>query len=137
MTKSAAAMGIAFETKHEAGGTYILIPMESGGEKLKMLLDTGIGDLMLFRCRLRGSLAQLRVRGQDFYVNAGGYDSVAEVEMQAVNVGPIFRRKQKAYVWTAAEHDLRSFDGLLGPAAFGAIVVAFDFDQHVISFETR
>jgi predicted aspartyl protease len=136
--KSASVAGaITFEVKHESGGTYILILLESGGEKLQILLDTGTRDLMLFERRLRGTLQDLRARRQDFNLNAGGQDRLAEVEMQSIRVGPLFRRTQKAYVWCTSEDSLRSFDGLLGPAALGATVVGFDFDRHVVSLDTR
>ena len=92
---------------------------------------------MLFQRRLGDSLKQLPILAQDFNLNAGGKDSLAEVEMQRVNVGPICRHKQKAYVWTTPERNLRNFDGLLGPTALGATAVAFDFDRHLVSFETH
>jgi predicted aspartyl protease len=136
-TDTDAASAIVFQMKNEAGGTYILIPLESGGEKLQMLLDTGTKDLMLFQRRLGGSLKQLRIHSRDFNLNAGGKDTLAEVEMQSVNVGPISRHKQKAYIWTTPERNLRNFDGLIGPAALGATAVAFDFDRHRVSFEIR
>jgi predicted aspartyl protease len=136
-TTTDAAGAIAFQIKHEAGGTYILIPLESDGEKLQMLLDTGTKDLMLFRRRLRGSLEKLSVRGLDFNLNAGGNDRIGEAEMKLVTVGSISRQKQKAYVWNTPEGDLRSFDGLLGPRALGATIVEFDFDRHLVSFEAR
>lgn len=128
---------IPFEIRQEAGGTYILIALESGSERLQILLDTGTRDLMLFARRLRGSLQQLRPRAQDFNLNAAGEDRLTEVEMPSVSLGPLSRRKQKAYVWATPEDQLRGFDGLLGPTAFGAVVVGFDFDRHVISLETR
>jgi predicted aspartyl protease len=136
-TTADAARSIAFKTGQEAGGTYILIPLESGGEELQVLLDTGTKDLMLFQRRLGGSLKHLHIRGQDFNLNTGGVDKIGEIEMKLVNVGPISRHKQKAYVWTTTESNLRNFDGLLGPAALGANAVVFDFDRHVVSFETR
>jgi len=132
-----AASGIVFQMKNEAGGTYILIPLESDGENLQMLLDTGTKDLMLFQRRLGGSLKQLHIHSEDFNLNAGGKDTLAEIEMQSVNVGPISRHKQKAYIWTTPERNLRDFDGLLGPTALGATAVAFDFDRHRVSFEIR
>ena len=119
-TDTDAAGAIVFQMKNEAGGTYILIPLESGGEKLQMLLDTGTKDLMLFQRRLPGSLKQLHIHGRDFNLNAGGKDTLAEVELQSVNVGPISRHKQKAYIWTTPGDNLRNFDGLLGPTALGA-----------------
>lgn len=136
--KRATVIGaIAFETKQEGGGRYILIPLESGGERIEVLLDTGTKDLMLFEPRLRGGLRHLPSRAQDSNLNAGGQDHLTEVELQSVNVGRLYRTKQKAYVWATPEGQLRSFDGLLGPAAFGVAVVGFDFDRHVISFETQ
>ncbi len=136
-TDTDAAGAIVFQMKNEAGGTYILIPLESGGEKLQMLLDTGTKDLMLFQLRLRGSLKQLHIHARDFNLNAGGKDTLAEVELQSVNVGPISRHKQKAYIWTTPGDNLRNFDGLLGPTALGATGVAFDFERHRVSFEIR
>ena len=136
-TDTDAAGAIVFQMKNEAGGTYILLQLESGGEKLQMLLDTGTKDLMLFQRRLRGSLKQLHIHARDFNLNAGGKDTLAEVELQSVNVGPISRHKQKAYIWTTPGDNLRNFDGLLGPTALGATDVAFDFERHRVSFEIR
>jgi predicted aspartyl protease len=134
---AASARDVRFETREEGGGIYILIPLEIDGEKLQVLLDTGTRDLTLFQRRLRGSLQHLHVRAQDFSLNAGGRDRLTEVEMQSVNMGPLSRRKQKAYIWATSEDQLRSFDGLLGPAAFGATSIGFDFDRHVMSFESH
>ena len=136
--KSDSVVGvIAFETRHEAGGTYILIPLESGGEKLELLPDTGTKDIMLFEQRLGPSFRELPVRDHSITVNAGGKDRLAEVELQSVKLGPFRRRKQKASIWSTPQDYLRSFDGLLGPTAVGATVVGFDFDRQVVSFEIR
>lgn len=131
------AAAIAYEMQHAAGGTYILIPLKSGSQQLQILLDTGTKDLTLFDRRIGGMLQRLHVLGKDFNVTAGGQDPLVAVEMDSVNVGPIFRRKQKAFVLTTSEERTRGFDGVLGPAALGASAVAFDFDRHIVSFETR
>lgn len=128
---------IAFEMHYEAGGTYILIPLKSADQQLQILLDTGTKDLTLFDRRIGGMRQRLRVLGKDFNVTAGGRDPLVAVEMDSANVGPIFRRKQKAFVLTTSEERMRDFDGVLGPAALGASAVAFDFDRHILSFETR
>jgi predicted aspartyl protease len=131
------ASAIAFEMQHEAGGAYILIPLKSGSQQLQMLLDTGSKDLTLFGRRLGGMRQRWRVLGKDFNISAGGRDPLMLVELDSVSVGPVFRRKQKAFVLTMSEENMRDFDGILGPAALGAIAVAFDFDRHLVSFETR
>jgi predicted aspartyl protease len=126
---------IPFETREEAGGTYVLITLQSSGEQLQMLLDTGTRDMMLFKRRLRGGLQQLPVQGKDFNLNAGGRDSLAVVEVPRVNLGPFSWKKRKAYIWDTLPDQLRDFDGMIGPAALNAQVVAFDFDRRVISLE--
>ena len=137
VTDTNTAGEIPFEMKSEAGGTYILILLESAGETLRVLLDTGTKDLMLLEPRLGSGLKQLHTLARDSNLNAGGKDTVAEVEMQSVNVGPVSRHKQKAYIWSTPERNLRNFDGLLGPIAVGATAVTLDFDRHVVAFETH
>ena len=131
------ASAIAFEIRHDARGTYVLIPLKSGSQQLQILLDTGANNLMLFDRRLGEMRKRLRAVGKDVSVSAGGQDTVVAVEMDSVSVGPIFRGKQKAFVLTTSEEDIRDFDGVLGPAAFGVSTVAFDFDRHMVFFETR
>ena len=128
---------VTFQTKHAAGGTYVLVPMESGGEKFQMLLDTGTKDITLFQVRLKGSLRQARVSSEDLTVNAGGSSQINRVVIPSLRLGSIFRRKQDAYVWTTPEADLRDFDGMVGPAALGAVAVEFDFDRNIINLVTR
>jgi predicted aspartyl protease len=131
------ADSVTFQLKHAAGGTYALVPMESGGEKFQMLLDTGTKDITLFRPRLKGSLQQIRLRNEDVTVNAGGSSQINKVVIPSLQLGSISRRKQDAYVWTTPEAELRDFDGMLGPAALGAIAVEFDFDRNIIAVLTR
>lgn len=131
------AGAIAFEMQHEAGGAYILLPLRIDGQNLQVLLDTGTKDLTLFDRRIGGMLQRLHVLGKDFNVTAGGRDPLLAVELDSVNVGPIFRRNQKAFVLATSEEHMRGFDGVLGPAALGASAVAFHFDRHIVSLETR
>ena len=105
--------------------------------KLRILLDTGTRDLLLFKRRLNGGLQHLRARSQDSYFNPGGQDQLAEVQIEMVRAGTLSREKQKAYVWETPEEEARDIDGLLGPAALGITVVRFDFDRHTVSLETR
>lgn len=128
---------ITFETEHEAGGTYILIPVECSGQSLRILLDTGIKDLMLFKGRLRGTLQHLQSRAQEVNLNPGGQDRLTEVELETVRTGALSRERQKAYVWTTPEDHLRNIDGMLGPTALGIAVIRFDFNRHTVSLESR
>ena len=131
------ADSITFQLKHAAGGTYVLVPMESGGEKFQMLLDTGTKDITLFRPRLKGSLQQIRLRSEDVTINAGGSGKSSEIVIPLLRLGSLARSQQAAYVLTTSETDLRDFDGMLGPVAVGAIAVEFDFERNIITLLTR
>jgi predicted aspartyl protease len=126
-----------FQLKHAAGGTYVLVPMESGGEKFQMLLDTGTKDITLFRPRLKGSVRQIRLSSDDVIVNAGGSSQIDKVVIPLVRLGSISRKQQDAYVWATPEAELRDFDGMLGPTALGAMAVGFDFDRYIMILRTR
>jgi aspartyl protease len=128
------AAAIPFEIGHEAGGIYVLVRVDSEGQRLRVLLDTGTKDLMLFPDRLRGNLNALRVRGRESNLNVGGNDQLSIVELASVSMGPFQRKRQKAFLWATANDRASLFDGLLGPKAFGASVVQFDFDRKVIAF---
>jgi predicted aspartyl protease len=128
---------IPFEVKHAAGGTYLLIPMESGSEKFQMLLDTGTRDITLFRARLKGGLRQVRIDNQDLNFNAGGVSETSRVVIPFLRVGSISRRKQDVYVWETRDGELRDFDGMVGPTALGADAVEFDFDSSTVILRNR
>jgi len=128
---------ITFQLKHAAGGTYVLVPMESGGERFQMLLDTGTKDITLFRPRLKGSLQQIGLRSEDVTINAGGSGKSSEIVIPLLRLGSLARSQQAAYVLTTSETDLRDFDGMLGPVALGAIAVEFDFDRNIFILRTR
>src|SRR6185369_17750705 len=50
---------IPFETRKEAGGTSVLITLQSHGERLQMLLDTGTNDIMQAMPTRRGGCRSL------------------------------------------------------------------------------
>lgn len=130
------ASAITFQIKQAGGGIYVVLPLESGGEILEVLLDTGTRDLTIFRSRLRG-LKTLRTRSLYNNVNAGGNDLVEEIEIPSVSLGQLRRQRQRAIVEETSGKDVPGFDGLLGPISVGMRTLSFDFDRHLLSFDTR
>ena len=70
-------------------------------------------NLTLFDRRLGAGCQRLRAVGMDFNISAGGQDSVLAVEMDSVSDEPIFRGKQKAFVLTTSEEDIRELSSVL------------------------
>jgi predicted aspartyl protease len=125
---------LPFEMGQEADGTYIVIAVETDGEKMRMLFDTGTKDLMLFQSHLRGGLRKLRPRGAELNVNAGGEDRIFEVELVSLSIGAVTLKRQKAYIWAASGGRDKAFDGLLGAVALKPARVQFDFERRIIAF---
>lgn len=127
----------SFEMRHEAGGTYVVIPLRGSSQQLRVLLDTGSKDLTLFDRRVNRRQLGFRILGRDINFSVGGQDPLVVVEVDTVSVGAILRRNQRANVLVTSEENLRDFDGVLGPTALGITAVVFDFSRQVVSFETR
>jgi len=73
-----------------------LVRVDSEGQRLRILLDTGTKDLILFADRLRGNLNALRVRGRESNLNVGGNDQLSKVELASVSMGQFQRKRQKS-----------------------------------------
>jgi len=131
------AVSTTFEMQHEAGGTYILVPLRGSTQQLRVLLDSGSNDLTLFDRRVNRRPQGFRVLGRDINFSVGGQDPLVVVEVDTVSVCSIVRRNQKANVLVTSGENLRDFDGVLGPTALGITAVAFDFGRHVVSFEAH
>jgi predicted aspartyl protease len=123
---------VRIEVAEEGGGMYIVIPVESEGQKWKLLLDTGTKDLMLFDKNERGRLNALPTRARVSNVNAGGGDHLNEIQLPSVSLGTLTRKKQRAYIWPITEDKQHGFDGVLGPTAFGISAIQFDFRRGMI-----
>jgi predicted aspartyl protease len=128
---------IGMDTRQEAGGTYVLVEVESGGQKLRLLLDTGSKDVTLFEREAAKKFAPARGRGAEVTVTAGGRNSSQEVEVESMRLGSIVRKKQNAYAIRISEDADRGFDGLLGPVAVGVRVIGFDFEKQRVSLVMR
>lgn len=119
------------------GSPYLLVPVKANGQWVRLLLDTGVKNVMLFRPQLSGALRELHAVRQDNVTNAGGNDTVQEVRLASVSRGGRDFSKTPAFVWNTASSAMRDFDGMLGPAAFGTTRLDFDFEHGSLYWGTR
>ena len=112
------------------------IQLRVGEEPLRLLLDTGAQDLLLFQCSLPNRLHDLAVVGVKKSSSTRNVAfQVKELRLSVVHLG--------AAEWPAVQVSLVAgnqtcgwpFGGVMGMGAFGLREVAFDFDRKMFSFK--
>jgi len=114
---------------------YVLVQFEVQGQPLRLVVDTGAKDLILFQSRVQGRLASVRTAGAKTSANMGGESQLQEVRLPAARLGTTDLGNQKAYLLATSAQAVPDFDGLLGVTALGVKRLAFHFEHQTISWE--
>ncbi|MGD0921694.1 MAG: retropepsin-like aspartic protease [Terriglobia bacterium] len=114
---------------------YVLVQFEVEGQPLRLVVDTGAKDVVLFESRVHGRLASVRTAGAKTSANMGGESQLQEVRLPTARLGTTDLGNQKAYLLATSAQALPNFDGLLGVTALGVKRLAFDFDRQTISWQ--
>ena len=114
---------------------YVLVQFEVQGQPLRLVVDTGAKDLILFQSRVQGRLASVRTAGAKTSANMGGEAPLLELQLPGARLGTTDLGNQRAYLLATSAQALPNFDGLLGVTALGVKRLAFDFDRQTISWE--
>src|SRR5262249_53334938 len=101
---------------------------------VRLLVDTGAAELVLFECKLHGHLRQLPVSGDPRRLsNSCGTESgLTEVWLRGVRLGAIDFGLQKALSADGSVNCDRSFDGVFGTMLK---LIAFDFEHQTFSWK--
>jgi predicted aspartyl protease len=113
---------------------YLVVKAEVQGCPVRLLVDTGSSELILFRKRLRGRLPELRVIGEAIISNMGGRARVQRVSLPSVHLGNTEISNLEAFLMDAPEAQALTVDGLLGVGSLGARRISFDFEGHRFSW---
>jgi len=127
----ASERAVAFEPRPG----YVVVRLEVQGQFVRVVVDTGAKDLVLFESRVRGRLAGVRNAGVKTSANLGGAAQLEEVRLPAARLGTTDLGNQKAYLLATSAQAAPNFDGLLGVTALGLKRLAFDFDRQTISWQ--
>jgi predicted aspartyl protease len=102
------------------------------GHPVRLLIDTGMGEVLLYENRLRKEVPDLRLSGRTRKVHVGW------VQARAVTLPKVDWKESDAPMDVLladgpAEGVLPGIDGFLGPATLKARIVEFDFERKVLS----
>jgi hypothetical protein len=121
----------------DTGPPVLTVQLRIKGEPVRVLVDTGADELVLFECQLHGRLRQLPASGavKRFFNGAGKEYELREVWLMGVRLGATDFGVQKAFSADGNANCSRPFDGMVGTTRLGWTWVAFDFENRTFSWK--
>jgi hypothetical protein len=120
----------------DTGPPVLTVQLRVKGKPVRVLVDTGADELVLFECQLHGRLSQLPASGvvKQFFNGADKQHELREVWLVGVRLGATDFGVQKAFSADGNDNCGRSFDGVVGTRRLGLKRIAFDFDHRSFSW---
>jgi predicted aspartyl protease len=117
------------------GLPYPIVEFHAQGHLVRLLVDTGAKDLILFEPRVRTRLASWRALGTKTSANMNGSVDLRQVELAEVRLGQSELGNLNAYILDVPGASVPGFDGLLGITSLGVKRVWFDFRRSLMGWE--
>jgi predicted aspartyl protease len=114
----------------DSGPPVLTVQLRVQDEPVRLLVDTGSAELVLFECQLPGRLRQLPVASAHRFSNGTGKEiEVKELALTTVRLGATDFGPQTSLSVADKANCGRSFDGVVGIRRLGLKWVAFDFEH--------
>jgi predicted aspartyl protease len=126
--------GLTFSAPFDADVPVVTIRTRLQNHELRLVVDTGSPDVMLFESRMSDS-AGLQTLGTQETVNAGGTLRLRKVWIPDVYLGQERIGGQAAFIVNDHKDDGDNCDGVLGMKAPQQSKIAFDFERRRFSWE--
>jgi Aspartyl protease len=109
---------------------FLTVRMTIAGQQVRLLVDTGSRDLVLFKTRMPAALADSPWRGDKTVQYASGAARLRRLELRQVGLGSYTWDKLSAWVIDRESQGYPpGIDGVLGVLALGCQRVRFDFEK--------
>jgi predicted aspartyl protease len=119
----------------ELAWPFVTVRMTIAGQPVRLLVDTGSSDLVLFKMRMPAALADAPWKGDKTVQYASGSARLRRLDLRQVGLGGHVWDKLPAW---ALDRELQGYppgiDGVLGVRALGCQRVRFDFDRHELGW---
>jgi hypothetical protein len=117
----------------EKTDSMICVDLRAGRQSVRLLVDTGAQNLLLFGSHV--SWLSARTRRTSAFTNLGGNLTLREISLDVLQLGDTDLGSQPIFVSDATNLPAYSFDGFLATAQFQQI--AFDFERREFSWMVR
>jgi hypothetical protein len=112
---------------------FLVMRISVGGEMLRVVLDSGAADLILYERRVGHRLAIGASRGSKRVRHAGGKTRLRKVRLSKVSMGTTEWPEMEAFLMEEGASD-SGFDGVLGIRALGLKRLSVDFQTNRIGW---
>jgi len=114
----------------EIAWPFVTVQMTIGGSLVRLLVDTGSSDLVLFRARMPVTLSNPPWRGDKIVQYASGPARLQRFELREASLGSHVWDKLAAWgLDRSVDGYPPNVDGVLGVMALGCRRIRFDFEQ--------
>jgi len=112
----------------------LVVITEIQGRPVRLLVDTGVRDLILFKQDTRGRLLKLRVFSEENTPNLGGKARLRQVALPPIRLGDTEFAHLHTFLMDTPAAEASNFDGLLGTASLGARLISIDFERNRLTW---
>jgi len=121
----------------ERGPGFVTVQIQIQGRPLRLMVDTGTNDLVLFAPKVQGRLAGVKTVGTKTKTTLGGEGHLPVVEIAGASMGSIELPGQRALLLDGEGPASANLDGLLGIVALGVARITFDFEHDTFRWKPR
>lgn len=115
---------------------FLIIQMEVQDRPIRLLVDTGSRDLILFESRLQDRLPKMITRGEKIIYHSSGESHLKKVLLPSSSLGQTKWKLLTAYLLdTATDAYPSDVDGVMGVLSLGVKRIRFDFERNTLSWD--
>jgi predicted aspartyl protease len=116
----------------QEGPGFVYTTLQVKGQSVRLMVDTGTSQLILFESSVRTRLTELRPLGTKTSSNMGGDLTLREVQLKELHLGSADFPRLDAFLLDDSGAEVPGLDGLLGIRSLGLTRVGFDFEKQMV-----
>ena len=121
--------------KMEMNKAYVAVDVQMLDRPVRLLLDSAVSTILLYRDRLGNGLPELRVEGQVRGTSLAGATSLEVVLLPRIELKGTDLNRRAVLFRNSPSGFLPGLVGYLSLNAFGAQRITFDFEKSIFSWE--